>query len=726
MKPTNRQYRFFIITIATGSIFLLSWFELFLQKKQHLIGLGINKVFLFFLINLQIIILATLLFLIIKQSIKLIVERKRKIPGSLFKKNLLFAFTIFSVIPSIFVFFIATKLITKSIDNWFDARIGVGIENSLKLHELQTEKQRNKLNKIGNFIFPYFQKENSVKEIKNKFEEIKKTNQNINNYQFYIWQKNGAKFFGSIGNEVNKWREYRIHNDRSTKRLRNDFFKIMDTKNQQTKIFDFYGSLYLVKPFEGKLIVLVHRYPKKIRDSLIELQNSFYDYQQIKSMRNPITWGYLFTFILITLLILFLAIWCAFYLAKGISKPIQELLKAIEKVRRGDWDVKVNYYPKNELKTLSIGFNEMTKVLKEVHRKLEAKNKEMSAILENIKASVFFVNKFGRVLTYNSASKDLVQKYLGLSRFKNKKINFFGYQVQKTFFDLSKELIKSEKNQLTKEISFPFQNESKTFMIHLTFIENSYQFSQEGLLIVIEDLTDIVKANKIKTWQEAAKQIAHEIKNPLTPIQLATQRLQRKFKKEQKEDTTSVECTNTILNHVKIIKDLITHFSNLSTMPASNLEPADINKLIKETGVLYEVSYPDFNFDYKLQGFLPLIKLDRKKIKRVLVNLIDNSIRATQELKQQENQTSNQLQPSIKIKTSFKKGLNQIELLISDNGPGIPKDVRNKLFLPYVSGSKKNMGLGLAIVNDIVTQLNGTIKLIPSNQGATFQILLQV
>ena len=725
MKQTNKQKRFFIIIFATGSIFLLSWFELFLQKKQHFIGLGINKIFLFFLINLQIIILAILLYLIIKQSIKLIVERKRKIPGSLFKKNLLFAFSIFSVIPSIFVFFIATNLITKSIDNWFDARIGVGIENSLKLHELQTEKQRNNLKKMGNFIFPLFEKENSIEKIKNKFEEIKESNKKIDKYQFYIWNEKGTELFGSIGNEVNKWREYRIQNDRSTKSLRNDFFKIIKN-NHKTQMFDFYGSLYLVKPLEKKLIILAYRYPKKIRDSLIELQNSFYDYQQIKSIRNPITWGYLITFILITLLILFLAIWCAFYLAKGISKPIQEILKAIEKIRHGNWDVKVNYYPKNDLKTLSIGFNEMTKTLKEVQQKLENKNKEMSAILENIKASVFFVNKFGRILTYNSASKILVQKYLGLSRFKNKKINFFGSQIQITLSNLSKELIKSEKNQLTKEISFPFENEIKTFMIHLTFIENSYQFSQEGLLIVIEDLSDIVKANKIKTWQEAAKQIAHEIKNPLTPIQLATQRLQRKFKKEQKEDTTSIECTNTILNHVKIIKDLITHFSNLSTMPASTLESVDINKLTKETCVLYEVSYPNFNFDYELEGFLPLIKLDRKKIKRVIVNLIDNSIRAIQELDQKENQFSKQFQPSIKIKTSFKKGLNQIELLISDNGPGIPKDVKNKLFLPYVSGSKKNMGLGLAIVNDIITQLKGTIKLIPSNQGATFQILLQV
>lgn len=707
-KTTNRRNRLFVIIFATTLIFVLSWFELFLQKKQHLVGFGVSKIFIFFFIHFHIIILSILLYLIIRQSIKLIVERKKKIPGSLFKKNLLFAFAIFSVIPSVFVFFIATKLITKSIDNWFDSRISIGIQNNLKLHELQTEKQREQLKRAGNLLYSKLQKQNSFQEVEN--------------YTFYIWKENGGKLFGSIGDEVNKWRKYRIHNDRSTKNLRKNFFKIINDTKQNEKVFDFYGSLYWTKKLNDKLLVLVHRYPPNIRTSLIELQNYAYDYQQLKSMNNPIRFSYLITFILVTLLILFLAIWCAFYLAKGISKPIQELLQALSKVRKGSWGVKVNCDQRSDLKSLSIGFNEMTTALKEAHGKLEAKNKEMSAILENIKASVFFINNFGRVLTYNTSSKELVQKYLGLTRFKNKKINFFGADVQKKFFDLSKELIKSGKNQLAKEVTFPFKTETVTFMIYLTFIENSYAFSEKGLLVVIEDLTDIVKVNKIKTWQEAAKQIAHEIKNPLTPIQLATQRLQRKLKKEQKEDTTSIECTNTILNHVKIIKDLITHFSNISAMPTSNLEPVDINKLIKGTTILYEVSYPTVKFNHELEGYLPFIKLDRKKINRVLINLIDNSIRATQEINQKENK----IKPAITIKTSFKKGLNQIELLISDNGPGIPKDVKSKLFLPYVSGSKKNMGLGLAIVHDIIVQLNGTIKLVHSNQGAIFQILLPV
>jgi len=536
-------------------------------------------VFLFLLINLHVIAVVVLLYIIIRQSIKLFVELHRNTPGSKFKRNLLFAFTVFSVMPSFLVFFIAGKFIATSIG-----------------------------------------------------------------------------------------------------------------------------------------------------------ENSSY---VIKATRHPVYWSYLFTFILVTLLILFLSIWCAFYLAKGISRPIQELLNATEKIRKGFWDVTVSYDPNSDLKNLSIGFNEMTKVVQHAHNQLEQKNKEMLMILENINAAVFFVNKYGRILTYNSASKELVAKYLELSRFKNKKINFFGPQVTQTFASLVRELISSEKRQLTKELSFTFKGDSKTLLVHLTYLNNSFvklkhKKTEDGLLIVIEDLTDLVKINKIKTWQQAAKQMAHEIKNPLTPIQLATQRLQRKFHKTLDDDKVFLKCTDTILNHVKIIKDLVSHFSEFAKMPSNNFEPIELNNVIKEVTRLYEISYPEINFIYELEEFIPLIKIDKKKIKRVVINLLDNSVRA---LKQMTIKTGtdrlslhNQYKKIIKIKTDFKTTRNQIELIISDNGPGIPAKVKNKLFMPYVSSEKKNMGLGLAIVHDTITNIGGNIKLLPNlnETGAAFQILLPV
>lgn len=455
-------------------------------------------------------------------------------------------------------------------------------------------------------------------------------------------------------------------------------------------------------------------------------------YEQIQKTTHL---NYLLIFILITSLILFLSIWCAFYLAKGISKPIQEVLNAIEKIRKGRWDVNISDHTNSDIKNLSIGFNEMTKALQNAQNQLKQKNTEMLMILENIKEAVFFVNKFGRILTYNSASKKLVEKYLAVTRFKNKKINIFGKQITKTFYDLIKELILSEKQQYTKEVSFTFEDDPKIMLIHLTYIKNyfapkSLKKSENGLLVVIEDLTDIVKINKIKTWQEAAKQMAHEIKNPLTPIQLATQRLQRKFRSQLSENEVFLESTDTILNQVQIIKNLVTHFSEFAKMPSNETENLDINEVIKEITCLYKLSYPEIEFIHDFQNFLPLIKIDTKKLKRIIINLLNNSVRALKQINV-KTETEKLTLPIknkkyIKIKTDFKTLRNQIELIISDNGPGIPINVKDKMFLPYVSSEKKNMGLGLAIVHESITQIGGNIKLLPSNQGAIFQILLPI
>ncbi|MCF7899329.1 HAMP domain-containing protein, partial [Candidatus Babeliales bacterium] len=708
IAQTKKRWQIIVVSIV--ALFITTWLELFLQRKQHIIGGGINRSFLFLLMNLHIVVIIALLYIIIRQSIKLFVELRRKSAGSNFKKNLLFAFTIFSVIPSFFVFFVAGKLITTGIDNWFDARIQTGLQNALILHQVQTNDIRTELRNSFNEL--------SVLELDQINQKIK--SDNFNNYEIYLWPKTNKEFNDSLEKEIKTWRKFRKLNDRTMLNLKRKFLNIIFdnnlTKNitdniieSKTKLFDFYGSLYCINSLQDYLLVLIYRYPENIRYALIDIQNSIADYEQLKSMKNPIYWSYFLTFILVTLLILFLSIWCAFYLAKGISKPIQELLNAIDKIKQGSWDVQINYDPDSDLKKLAIGFNEMSKTIQQAHNKLAQQNKEMFMILENLKEAFFYVDKFGRILSYNSASKELVKKYLNLDRFKNKKINFFGKEIKDKFFELVRILNSSGKQQLTKEITFSFKSEQKTILVHLTHMNSSFTKANivrsnigTGLLIIIEDLSDIVKINKIKTWQQAAKQMAHEIKNPLTPIQLATQRLQRRFSENFGENTVFTDCTNTILNHVKIIKDLVTNFSEFEQLSINNIEALDLNEIIKSVVCLYKVSYPEIDFCYDFQEFLPSLKIDKQKIKRVIINLLDNSIRALLQYKLQNEK-------KIIIKTSFKSGLNQLELLITDNGPGMPASVKSRLFMPYVSTEKKNMGLGLAIVYEIITQNNGTI-----------------
>ena len=438
-------------------------------------------------------------------------------------------------------------------------------------------------------------------------------------------------------------------------------------------------------------------------------------------MRNPIYTNYIYTFFLITLLILFLSIWCAFYLSRGLSKPIKNLIQAMQRLKQGKWDSVITSHPNSDLKNLELGFNEMIMALQQAHLELARKNKETLTILENIKASVFFVNPFGRIITYNQAAKELAGKYLGKSRFKNKRVNFFGPQVTAIFFKLIRKLNTSEKDFLSEEVTFTFKNEPRSLMVHMTVISNQKAFNhieKKGVLIVVEDLTDVVKANKIKTWREAAKQMAHELKNPLTPIQLATQRLQRKYKTVLNNEPAFMNCTDTILQQVAIVKKLISHFSEFASMPSLHVAKMDLNHNLEQAMRFYTVSYPGITFLCSLSQDLPMIISDAKKIKRIMINLLDNSVRALTAMRSKDM--------TIKISTSYDASSKTVKITVADNGPGIDKSVKDKLFSPYVSSNKKNMGLGLAIVHDAVTQLKGSITLQPSAQGATFQIILPI
>jgi nitrogen fixation/metabolism regulation signal transduction histidine kinase len=409
-----------------------------------------------------------------------------------------------------------------------------------------------------------------------------------------------TNLYDSIKDEVKIWRKYRKINDRSTHSLKKAFFNIIKNPDFENP-FDFYGSLYWVKRSKNLIFVLVQRYPEEIRGPLIEVQNSISDYQQLKSMHNPIFLSYIFTFILVTLIILFLSIWCAFYFARGLVQPIHELISAMSKIRSGNLNSRITNHPSNDLRHLTIGLNDMTSALQQAQQKLDAQNQEM------------------------------------------------------------------------------------------------------------------LKINTLKTWQEAAKQMAHEIKNPLTPIQLATQRMQRKYSQVLGNDPIFESSTNTILTQVKIIQDLVSHFYKFATLPQLNTQPTQINDLIKDSVSLYQISYPEIIFELSLDNSNTVLNLDQNKIKRVFTNLLDNSIRAMQKLADGRQKV---------VAISTKMADNKLEIIFSDTGPGIPKTMKTKLFLPYVSTEKKNMGLGLAIVHEIILQHGGTIQLESSECGAKFKIEL--
>jgi two-component system nitrogen regulation sensor histidine kinase NtrY len=272
------------------------------------------------------------------------------------------------------------------------------------------------------------------------------------------------------------------------------------------------------------------------------------------------------------------------------------------------------------------------------------------------------------------------------------------------------ELRSSQKDSIERQVSLHLKDKSQTFLINLATLKDE-EGKGIGLVAVFDDLTQLIKAQRVAAWREVARRIAHEIKNPLTPIQLSAQRLRKRYLERLRDDGAVFdECTRTIVTQVGELKNMVNEFSNFARLPASNPTPNHLNEIVKETLVLFQEARKEVRFEFAPQD-VPVFNIDREQMKRVLINLIKNSLAAVGR------------EGEIKIRTSYDPRLQIVRLEVSDNGHGIPDEDKGKLFEPYYSTKKTGTGLGLTIVNTIVADHNGYIRVRDNlPQGTTFLI----
>ncbi|MDP3015805.1 MAG: ATP-binding protein, partial [Deltaproteobacteria bacterium] len=280
--------------------------------------------------------------------------------------------------------------------------------------------------------------------------------------------------------------------------------------------------------------------------------------------------------------------------------------------------------------------------------------------------------------------------------------------------ELSNELKSSQRDSIEKQLTVQVGGKSLSFLINLATLKDE-EGRPLGFVAVFDDLTQLMKAQRVAAWREVARRIAHEIKNPLTPIQLSAQRLRKRYLEKLGQDGTVFdECTQTIVKQVEELKGMVNEFSNFARMPASNPTPNRLNEIVQETLVLFKEAHKDVRFNF-IPNDLPILNLDRDQMKRVMINLIKNSLAAIDK------------GGEIKIQTSYDKKLQMVRLEVSDDGCGISEEDKGKLFEPYYSTKKSGTGLGLTIVNAIVADHNGYIRVRDNNpRGTLFLIELPI
>ena len=712
-ESRKRRREWFLVVVIIGLVALSLRYQGQLFDLTSEIPLSGN-ILVLALINLNILLIILCLFLVMRNIFKLLLERRRGLPGAKLRSKLVLSFIALSLIPTMLLFFVSAGFITNSIENWFNSQVEESLEESLEVAQTYYK------NSASNALYYAEQISQAVKDQKLLNEENLPVLEELIHQKQKEYNLGIVEVFSATLEElvraVNPQVPAAEFTDPGSDSIREALQGNRFTKISPIGRADLIRGIVPVysnwNPDDVVGVVVVNYYvPYSLVSKMKEIRTSFEQYKSTKLLKGKIQKSYVLFLLLIALVIIFLSTWAGFHLARGITVPIQDLAVATNRVASGDLNVTLDSYSDDEVGSLVEAFNTMTadlrkgqKAISKANRELQSSNLEleqrrryMEIVLANVTAGVISIDSRGHITTINKSAEKLL-------RLKTSKI------IGRNFRDIVtpdylpmikgilKELIGSGKDSIRKQVSLPRGDTKVTLLVNVTTLKDENNEFM-GTVVVFDDLTQLLKAQRMAAWREVARRIAHEIKNPLTPIQLSAQRLRRRYLDSfDANDTVFDECTAMIIQQVDDLKNLVNEFSSFARMPASNPSLNDLNDVLNEALVLFQEGHKEIDFQLELDPTLPTFSLDREQINRVIINLLDNAVAAVNGNGQ------------IVIKTLFNKDLQIATLKISDNGCGIPSEDKPRLFEPYFSTKKSGTGLGLAIVSTIISDHNGYIR----------------
>jgi two-component system nitrogen regulation sensor histidine kinase NtrY len=728
----RRRREIIIIGIVLPIVILLTY----LGTKIFDLGIELpiaDSILIFALININVILVLVLLYLTMRNLVKLVFERKKKAMGSGLRAKLVFAFVILSLLPTIIIFFVSVQFIFLSIDYWFNLQIEQSLQKSLEVGQDYYKRIGDEVLGFGNTLSSIITHEGYMlvarKDKLQAFIDEKRKEYKLATIQ--IFSSKMLPRASSFDNTV----DLKPFKELSIDVLRKSFKDSTDIKLIQTSSHGdlVRGIVPIFSRTETKAqvgaIALAKFVPGVILTRLATVNKGLQGYRQLKMLKGPIKLSHLITLSIVTLLVIFSAIWFGFFLSKGITVPIEELAKATDRIASGDYSFKIALKPRDEMGVLVESFNKMTKDLREGKRKLDAVNKDLmkskkeadqrrlytEIILENVAAGVISADSQGVITTINKSAENMLdisgediigKNYQDILGDKYRSI-ISGFMADKGLF---------KKGFLQREINVTLKGHSLKLLISLKVLTDE-QNNYLGLVAVFEDLTELERAQRLAAWREIARRIAHEVKNPLTPIQLSAQRLRKKYGERLSREDGHVfdECTRLIIDNVEELKVLVNEFSNFARMPASRLVNDNIKPIIEDAILMYKDTHKNIKFTFVDNEDIPALKFDKEQIKRVLINLLDNAVAAIAK------------KGKITVTLAYDKSSRTVKIEVMDTGLGIPDADKGRLFEPYFSTKRSGTGLGLTIANTIVSDHNGFIRVEDNKpKGAKFIIELPV
>lgn len=704
-----------VILICILLIPFFIWIQSVLFKGKVALPLD-NNILIFALINLNVLLVLFVLFLVLRNLAELFFERRINRLGNKLKTKLIASFLSLTLIPTILLFFVALQFVSTSMDYWFNASVEDSLTESLQLAQSLLREKEEQVTLMSKGIA---ERMTDLDISSYTSETISDTLENILSFN----PINGPDSLGLITNDKNLEISVRGPQLRSTllpKIPLNILDRVREEHSRETLVQEMQSGdlvsciaeVQIGNGSLGKAILITSLLVKSDQLArMTTISQGIEDYRQLKHFKEPFKFWLLIILLIVTLLVIFAAIWFGLYISRGITEPLEKLVLATRRVADGDLEFVMERDSNDEMGLLVDSFNKMTqnlassnKKLAETHSALEVSSQESEQrrryteiILQNVSAGVISLDENGKITTINRFAEKLLNIDKNLFIGLNFRDVMPPYQAA-VVDGFIEELQVTGKNTVEQHIKMQVLSKTYSLLINFTRLEDEGG-KPVGFVLVFDNLTKLEKMQRMAAWREVARRIAHEIKNPLTPIQLSAQRLRRRYPEILNEENSVFDqCTNTIITQVDELKRLVSEFSQFARMPKVQKSPENLAKLARQTLFLYQEGHKNITFTCTEAQPIPIFSFDGEQIKRCLINLLDNAVAVLPD------------GGNIDIMLALDEEKENVFLKVYDNGPGISKDNKLKLFEPYFSTKKTGTGLGLAIVHTIVADHNGYIR----------------
>ena len=703
---------------------------------------------LYALSTLNFLAFVTLLFVLLRNVLKLVRERRTARLGSKFKSRLVSYAIGLSLLPVLLLFFFAFGLLNRSIDRWFGEPARQIVDDARAIEESYFKKEETDL--IGSARVLSRSIPAGELSAYDKPALASRLDQEMADHDLALVRiavPGGQKTFRRGQEQIEPHIEETLRAAEQHVRAGGGAFSGSDEGESPTAIFVIAAVPLSTSSNDQLVLVIAREFPPELTQRAATISAQHVNFHSMLGKIRRIKAIYILLLAAVTLLLIFSASWLALYVARGITIPIQALAEATDRIAKGDFGRPVEVVAEDELAVLVKSFNQMAAMLSENRERLEHAAEDLSRInlaldnrrryietvLESLSTGVISTDENAGIATINRSALWM----LGLADRPENATPIDRVVQGPQGEELAALCRRARRSEIAhSEIEFKGTNGSSLLTATTAIALRNSEGTIEGLVIVIEDLTDLIQAERAAAWGEVARRMAHEIKNPLTPIQLSAERIMRNdergvgAKTEPRFDEVVREGTTTIVREVAALQRMVEEFSRFARLPEARPVESSLNDVVRDAVSLYAERLDGILMECRLSDDLPALRLDTEQIKRVLVNLIDNAVEAlASDGRENGNGSNAPLQDpnerSITLETAYLKASDSVRLSVADTGHGISRRDRDKLFLPKFSTRTRGTGLGLAIVSHIIADHKGRVW-VEDNQprGARFIIEL--